>query len=349
MDKVLRVNKFTRILKEKCQKENADFDKEFTGIKNYNGLEKEDYIFALQDVQAFKEKFLISHYKMYNLLDYVNQRVNSLRQENLTEEDIQKAINELEDIKTDLANSKIEIYFCNVSDNKALVPFANAAMPYGLIHVGLMIDDVAIQWGRSVLGKSVINPSADVIYNDYIFAIELDNQPIWDYIKETYKNLRDYITNKKDYNSMGTVKAFLIANNQLNIIAERSVQYNVDKDYNLVLKNCQHFASKTIEMLGLKVNKDGYVGKILAKTMEELNKFNFTYDGVEFKNRKMLDEYILTHDFSRKPKDERRALLCFRNVFDFYARCHPDDDNYKSTDYAKAYWNELAEIEKFGK
>ena len=349
MDKLFKVKQFSRILNQKCQKENANFDREFTRIQTYNGLEKDDYVFALQDVQKFKEKFLINNYKMYNLLNYVNQKIFTLRQQEfLTEEDIRMAIDDLEDIKTELANSKIEIYFCNVSDNKALVPLANMTMPYGLLHVGLKVDDVIIQWGRSVLGKSVINPSADVVYNDYIFAIELENKLIWSLIKETYSNLRDYITNKRDYNNMGTVQAFKIADDQLTIFAQQSVHYNVDKDYNLVLQNCQHFTNETIKKLGLSFKKDGLIGSVLKKTMEKLNKFTFDYDGVVFHNRKILDEYVLTHDFRKFSDDERKLLFCFRNVFDYYAKCNPDDEKYKSTDYAKLYWSELAEYEKFG-
>ena len=350
MDKLFKITKFTRILNQKCQKDKADFNKQFPKIHDYNGLEKDDYVFALQDVQTFKEKFLINNYKMYNLLNYVNQKIFTLRQQQfLTEKDIQIAIDELEDIKTELANSKIEIYFCNVSDNKALVPLANMTMPYGLLHVGLKVDDVIIQWGRSVLGNSVVNPSANVLHNDYIFAIELENTLIWSLIKETYTNLRDYITNKRDYNNMGTVQAFKIADDQLTIFAQQSVHYNVDKDYNLVTKNCQHFADGIIEKLGLTVKKDGLIGSVLKKAKEQLNKFTFEFDGVAFHNRQILDEYVLTHDFTKFSDDERKLLFCFRNVFDYYAKYAPNDENYKSTDYAQVYWNELAEREKFGK
>ena len=75
------MQQFSRILTRKCEKDNANFDKEFTRIKTYNGLEKDEYLFALQDVKAFKEKFSISHHKLYNLLDYVNQKISMLRQQ----------------------------------------------------------------------------------------------------------------------------------------------------------------------------------------------------------------------------------------------------------------------------
>ena len=342
-----KYDKFVRTLAKKCQEENANFDKEFPQIQKFNGMNKNDYLFSLQDEQTFKNKYLLTHYKMYNLLDYLNQKIYALTQKELTEEGIQNAINELEDIKTELANSRIEIFFCNVSDNKKLIPFANATMPYGLLHVGLLIDDVIIQWGRSVLGKSIVNPSDNVIYNDYIFAIEIDNQPIWDCIKETFNNLRDYITKKKDYNSMGTLQAFRIADNQLNIIASQSVKYNVDRSYNIVLKNCQHFATSILDKLKLKVNKNGPVGNVLEKTMKVLNRFTLEYNGEEFRTRKDLDNFALIHDFSKLSKEDRRLLFCYRNVFDYYERNNPDDKNYQSSDYAKAYWNELAEKEKF--
>jgi hypothetical protein len=342
-----KLSKFIKLFNEKCEKENANFEKEFVKIKEYTGLEKDDYLFALQDVQTFKNKFLVPHYKMYNLLKKLNKEIFELKQKNLTEEEIDLEIKNLQKIKTELANSRIEIFFCNVLDSNALKPFANGVMPYGLLHVGLLLDDVCIQWGRSVLGKSIVNPSSDVIWSDYIFAIELENQPIWNLIKETFTNLKDYITNKKDYNKMGTIKALLIADTQLTIFAERGIKYNTKKNYNIVTKNCQHFAKKTIELLGLKVDTSGEVGKVLKKTKEKLNPFDFTFRGKEIKNRKDLDEYVLINDFSQFSKEERRVLFCYRNVYDFYARFKPNDDKYKSSQEALTFWNELAEKEKF--
>ena len=311
-------------------------------------MEKEDYLFALQDEQVFKNEFLIPHYKMYNLLEILNKEIFNLRQRQLTEKELESAIKDLEDIKTELANSRIELYFCNVFNNEFVKPFANAVMPYGLLHVGIRIDDLCIQWGRSIIGKSLVIPWGNVIYNDYIFAIELENQPIWNLIKETYKNLKDYITNKKDYNDMGTVKAFKIADTQLKNIADVSIKYNVKKDYNLVLKNCQHFANKIISKLNLTVDQGGEVGKVLQKVKETLNPFDFDFKGYVFKCREDLDNFVLINDFSKFTKEERRLLFCFRNVFEFYAKSKPDEQKYKTSDYAEVYWNELCENEKFG-
>ena len=44
-------------------------------------------------------------------------------------------------------------------------------MPYGLIYVGFLIDGICIQWDRGVFGKSIVNPSKDVQFNDYIFEL----------------------------------------------------------------------------------------------------------------------------------------------------------------------------------
>ena len=147
---------------------------------------------------------------------------------------------------------------------------------------------------------------------------------------------------------MGTVKAFQIADNQLKSIAEVSIKYNVKKDYNIVLKNCQHFANKIIKKLGFKVDQGGEVGEVLKKAKDLLNPFDFEFRGMVFKTRKDLDDYVLINDFFRLFKEERRLLLCIRNVFDFYAKYRPDEPKYKSSEIALAYWNDLAEIEKFG-
>ena len=340
--------KFTRTLSSKCEKENADFDKEFEKIHEFSKLSKEEFIFAMQDVNTFKEKFLVPNYKMYNLLSFVNQKIFNLRQRYLNFLEIQSSIKELEIIKTELANSRIEIFFCNVIDSEALKPFANTIMPYGLLHVGILLDEVCIQWGRSVIGKSVVNPYGNTIYCDYIFAIELENQQIWNLIKETFSHLEEYITNKRDYNQMGTKTAFEIADNQLNIIANESVKYNEKKDYNLVLQNCQHFANKIIDKLGFKVNTSGEVGNVLKKAKEKLNPFTFEFKGRAFETRKDLDDFILVNEFDDFSPEERRLLLCYRNVFDYYERFRPHEKKYISSQIARVYWNEFAEKVKFG-
>ena len=343
-----RLLKFSRTLSSKCEKENADFDKEFQKINQFSRLNKNDYIFAMQDVNTFKEKFLIPNYKMHNLLSLLNQKIFYLKQRNLSFWEIQSSIKELEKIKTELANSRIELYFCNVCDNRNLIIFANAAMPYGLLHVGILLDEVCIQWGRSVIGKSVVNPSADTIFCDYIFAIELENQQIWNLIKETFNHLEDYITNKRDYNQMGTNIAFDISDKQLNIIATESVKYNVEKDYNLVLENCQHFANNLIKKLGFIVNKSGEIGKVLEKAKDKLNPFTFEFKGIAFETRKDLDDFILIKEFNDFSLEEKKLLLCYRNVFDYYERFRPNEKKYQSSEIAKAYWNEFAEKVKFG-
>ena len=341
------IKEFICTVNEKCEKENVNFDNEFVNIKKYSGIEKNDYLFALQDINTFKEKFLSPHYKMRNILEILNETIKFIRQQQLSEKELKMKKKELLKYRKQLANSILQIYFCNVSDNQTLKPFANATQPYGLIHVGLMIDDVCIQWGRSVLGKSIVVPSNDVIYNDYIFAIELENRVIWDLIKETYTNLDDYLTNKKEYNSMGTVKALEIAERQLYIIAEECVKYNTKKNYNLVFKNCQHFANKIIKKLGLYVNKDGEVGEVLKMAMDKLNKFDFSFKGKDFKKREDLDKYIKINDFRQFSREERRVLFSYRNVFDYWRRVYPNDEKYKSSEFAREFWDDLAEREKF--
>ena len=340
--------KFVETIKEKCEKEEVNFDNKFPQIKEYNGMDKDEYLFTLQNEAAFKNKFLIPHYKMRNLLEIFNETVKNLSQKKLNEKVFKKKKRELLNMRKQMANSRLEIYFCNVSDNQTLKPFANATQPYGLIHVGLLVDDVCIQWGRSILGKSIVNPSKDVIYNDYIFAIELENTVIWNLIRETFNHLDEYLTNKKDVNTMETIKALEIVNNQIDIIAHECVNYNVNKNYNLVFKNCQRFADKIIKKLGLTVNKNGEVGNVLNMAMDKLNKFDFCFKGKDFKTRADLDNYIRINDFRLFSKEERRVLFCYRNVFDYWGRAYPNEEKYKTTDLTQDFWDNLADKEKFG-
>ena len=348
MQKININSKFISTFYQKCLDENANFDKEYHKIKKFKVMEKDEYLFALQNVNTFKEQFLVPHYRLRNLLEIFNNEVELIRKEKLNGMLLIQKMKELKKMRRQMANSKIEIYFCNVSNNEKLKPFANAVMPYGLLHVGIMIDDMAIQWGRSVLGKSLVLPSNDVLYDDYIFAIEIENKEIWNLIKETFHNLSDYLTGDLDSQKMGTKKAFEIADRQLSIIAEQSVEYNTDKSYNLVFSNCQHFANKLLDKLNLTVDKSGLVGKVLKMTMDKLNRFDFSFKGKEFKKREDLDKYLSINDFSQFSKDERRILFCYRNVFDYRARVFPNDDKYKSQEIALKLWDDLAEREKFG-
>ena len=95
------LTKFKKILYSKCEKEHENFDEKFERIKTFKPMKKDDYLFALQDEQVFKNEFLIPHYKMYNLLEILNQEISNLRKKELSEEELQLAISDLEDIKTE--------------------------------------------------------------------------------------------------------------------------------------------------------------------------------------------------------------------------------------------------------
>ena len=220
-------------------------------------------------------------------------------------------------MRKQMANSKMELFFCNASNNRKLIPFANMFMTYGLIHVGIMIDEIMVNWGRSVLGNSFVIPWHDVFYDDYIFAIELINEDVVNLIKETFDNLKDYLTNKRDIKYIGTKKALVIIDRQLNAIAEESVRYIIDKNYSLVFQNCQNFINNITKKMGINVDTSGEVGKMLNIVKDKLNKFDFNFKETIFKKREDLDNYISNNNFMKFSKDERRLLLCFRNVYDY--------------------------------
>ena len=349
MQKISINPKFLSTFNQKCLDDKVNFDNEYPKIiKKCKEMKKEEYILAFQDVNTFKEQFLVPHYRLRKLLEIFNKEVESIRKQKLNGMLLKQKMKELKKLRRQMANSKIEIFFCNASDNEKLKPFANVLMTYGLIHTGIMIDDISIQWGRSVLGNSLIIPSNDVLYDDYIFAIEIENKEIWNLIKETYYNLPDYLTGFLDFENIGTKKAFEIADRQLTIIAEESVKYNTEKTYHLVFKNCQHFVNNLLNKLNLTVDASGEVGKVLKIAKDKLNKFDFSFKGKEFKKREDLDKYISINNFSQFSKNERRILFCYRNVFDYWARVFPNDDKYKSQEIALELWQDLAEREKFG-
>lgn len=354
------LNKFTAIrdlknkdkinIREKLTEESNKNKNLYQEIKERHGLDLEDFIFVLGDQEAFKQKYLIPHYKLYNLLEEINNKISELRKQTLTEKELEENLEYFEKKKLELAESKIELYLCNAvgGDPKALKAVANVAMPYGLLHAGLLIDEICIQWGRGILGDSLVEPWKNVKYNDYIFAIELQNEQIWSLIKETYSNLKDYITSKKPYETMGTVKAFGIANTQLDQIAETSIDFNKNKKYHLVFENCQHFVTQILKKLNLKMYREGEVKKIIKISQDKGNPFDFQFDNKTFKSRKDLDEYVLHSDFEKLPYDQRMVLFYFRNTYEYYRKNNPNDAKYQTVDFAQEYWNELLKKEKFG-
>ena len=355
------LNKFTSLrdigikdkinIREKLIEQAKENNNLYEDIKNNHGLDLEDFIFVLGDSEAFKKKYLMPHYKLYNTLNEINEKIKQLRLIKLTDEELKKHLEYFEEKKLELADSKLELYLCNaVSGNpKALKILAGVAMPFGLLHTGLLIDEICIQWGRGLLGDSLVEPWTNVKYNDYIFAMEIQNEQIWSLIKETYSNLTDYITSVKPYENMGTLKAFNIADSQLNDIANICTNYNKNKKYHLVFENCQHFVCKILDKLKLKVYKKGEVKKIIKISQEKMNPFDFQFGETIFKKRKDLDEFVMKLDFKNLPYDQRMVLFNFKNVFEYYRRNNPNDEKYIAEDHAQEFWNELLKNEKFEK
>ena len=337
-------------IEEKLKEEKIKTPTLYEKIKNTFNMEVEELICTLSDKNKFKEKFLISHYKMYNLLKTINNEINELRQKELSEIEIKESVEKLTQKKIELAESRIEIYFCNaMGKGHNFIKFcADTVMSFGLIHTGLLIDDICIQWGRGVLGDSLVHPSKTVMYDDYIFAIELENKQIWDLIKETFDNINEYINGKKNYEEMGTLKAFKIADSQLDAIAETCVYYNINKKYSLVFENCQHFVNNILKKLNLKIIKNGEVGKVLKITQDEGDIIDFIYKDNKFNTRNELDNYVSKCNFNQLPNDHKRLLFCYRNVFEYYSK-YKNDDKYKTTEQAKELWRSLSYNEKFNK
>ena len=338
-----------QIISEKLQKVKISMETFAQKAKEIYGMSEKDLIEALLDKQTFKEVFLFCHSKMYNLLQDINTKVKELRGRKLNQLEIEDAITYLNSKKYELAESRMEVYFCNViSPTRKFVKFwGDAVMKFGTLHVGILVDDICIQWGRGIFGESIVQPSKTVHHDDYIFAIELENLQVNDLISETFVNIKDYLTNKRNYENMGTVKAFEIIRQQLDGIAEISVLYNGTKNYNLIAENCQGFVKAVLKKIGLQLKKTGEVGKMYKLTEEKAEVFDFTYNNHTFKTRKDLDDFVLKCNFQNLPEDHRKLLYCFRNVFEYYGRYKTNDDKYKTTEEANNFWKTLIYWEKF--
>ena len=336
-------------IKEKFIEEKKETPNLEEKIRELYGLNVEEFASILIDKNAFKKKFLIPHYKMYNILQEVNNKILELRNMQLSEEQAKEYLPYFDKKKLECAESKLEIYFCNAisGDPKSLKVLANAVMPFGLTHTGILVDDICIQWGRGIFGKSIVHPSIHAKYNDFIYIIELNNKYVWKLVKETFDKIIDYITGKKSYDYLGTLKAFRICDYQLDSIAEICVDYNMNKTYHLVFQNCQKFSTTILKKLQLEVVQKGEVGRTMTIVQKVCDPIDFIYNGIKFNTRRDLDEYVKRINFKQLPVDHRKNLFHFRDVFDYHLRTKPNDNKYQTSDESKKFWNDLSYCEKF--
>ena len=76
-------------IREKLAKESEGNKNIYEDIKKYHQLDLEDFIFVLGDRDAFKQKYLIPHYKMYSLLEEINEKIKNLRDQTLSEKELE--------------------------------------------------------------------------------------------------------------------------------------------------------------------------------------------------------------------------------------------------------------------
>lgn len=74
MESKIHKNIIDKIVKE--QKETPNLNNK---VKATHDLEMQDLLFFLSDKDSFKQKFLIPHYKMYNVLLEINEKIKELR------------------------------------------------------------------------------------------------------------------------------------------------------------------------------------------------------------------------------------------------------------------------------
>ena len=86
---------------------------------------------------------------------------------------------------------------------------------------------------------------------------------------------------------MGTLKAFNICDYQLDNIAIISVDYNINKNYNLVFENCQQFVSRILKKLHLKPDKNGEIGKFLKIVEDKCDVIDLKYKYILLKKEKI--------------------------------------------------------------
>ena len=341
-------------IKGKILKEKEKNPKILDDIKLIYGLNLDAFAVALGNEKVFKETFLLPRYKPNKIMEDLNKQMLELQElrdlgDCMTEEQLIKSIETLNERKKNLCESKLELILteCSASDcNFLLKKIINKCYDFGVLHSAISLDGTIIEWGRGPCGKSLVCPTLDV--KKFLFAFEIKGkedsnffQMIWNKIKEAGAFILDLFTGGA-YGSWSLGKA---NDTKLDKIAKICVLFNKNKYYNPLDSNCQHFVKMILKAIESDFSFDGEFGKIIKK-LENEGKIDFCFKEKTFNTRKELDMYVKSIDFSSLCLNDKKLLICYKNTFDLYLRNEKDNEKFQTTKEDEEFWRDLITREK---
>lgn len=269
-----------------------------------------------------------------------------------TEKELKEAIERINERKSRLSEHKFELILteCQASDFKNILfqDFINTIYTFGALHSALSLDGTIIEWGRGPCGSSLVCPTMDL--KRFLFSIEVKAREDKGFFAKIGQKITSAITSILNFASGGYYGRWSVSRaneKKLDIIAKICVMFNRNRYYNPATLNCQHFVESILKAIESDFSPDGNIGYIIDRLKDE-GKVDFYFNGHIFKTRKQLDDYVRTLNFSDLCENDKKLLICYKNTFDIYLMNDKKNENYKTTDEAKKYWNELIRKENFG-
>ena len=286
-------------------------------IKKIYGLDLKDFAFALGDEKVFKETFLLPKYRPFKIINEINKDLFHLKNlgENITEQTeqiLENTINKLNERKTNLCQTKLELILtqCDASDQNFLFrKFINTIYEFGVLHSAISLDGTIIEWGRGPCGQNLVCPNLDI--KRFLFAIEIKAKEDKNFFRSLLNIIGKAITFIIDAITFGKFGIWIlgIANDdKLDKIAKICVLFNKYQYYNCRTNNCQHFVKKILKAIESDFTFEGEFGKIIKK-LENEGKIDFIFKNKTFNTRKELDKYVKSIDFSSLSKNDKKLLI----------------------------------------
>jgi len=342
-------------IKQKLLEEQKKNPKLLDDIKLIYGKDLDTFAATLGDEEAFKEQFLLPHYKPNLILKELGTLLSDLKEikdqgDSITENQFRNSINRINERKNTLNQSKLELILteCQASQSKNLLfrTLVNNIYDFGVLHSALSLDGTIIEWGRGPCGQNLVCPTLDI--KNFLFSFEIkakEDDNFFKYIWKKIKEAGEFILNLFTSGQYGRWAIGKANSEKINKIAKICVRYNRSKFYNPVTNNCQRFVKEILDAIESDFSFDGEFGNIIRK-LENEGKVDFIFRGRTFNTRKELDDYVRSINFSSLCPNDKKLLICYKNTFDIYLRNNENEEKFKSTKEAEDFWIELIKRER---
>ena len=342
-------------IKDKLLEEKKNNPKLEEDIKMMYGMDLDTFAATLGDEEAFKEQFLLPHYKPNIVLKELDSLISDIKElkdqgDSITENQLRNCLERINERKNTLSQSKLELILteCIASkvNNFLFRTIVNNVYDFGVLHSALSLDGTIIEWGRGPCGKNLICPTLDI--KEFLFAFEIKAKEDEGFFKLIWKIIKaagTFILNLFFGGSFGRWAIGNTNSDKVNKIAKICVQYNRYKYYNAASNNCQHFVKTILQEIGSDFRFDGEFGRIIRQ-LENDGKIDFIFQGKTFNTRKELDNFVKSISFENLSVNDKKLLICYKNTFDIYLRNDPNNEKYQSTKEDDIFWRDLITKEK---